>query len=82
MTRLHLILSLEGPEFDNDGANDDVVGNGVVCQSGQYVFWTIGVPVYDVLDALVALGVPNLHDFVRAETDQVVTILVDVQVAH
>lgn len=81
MTRLHLILRLEGPELDHDGADDDVVGDGVVCERGQDVFRTVGHPINDILDALVLSGIPDLDNFVGAQTDQMVPLLVNVQVA-
>ena len=82
MTRLDLVLRLEWPELDHDRTHNDVVGDWIVVQSRQDIFRPVGLPVDDVLDALIALGVPDLNDFVRAKTDQMVPLLVDVQVAH
>ena len=57
------------------------MGDWIVVQSRQYVLGSVRLPVNDVLDALIALGVPDLHDLVRAKTDQMVPLLVNVQVA-
>ena len=80
MTRLHLILRLEGPEFDHDGADDDVVGDRVVCERSQDVLRTVGHPINDILNALVLSGIPNLDDLVSAQTDQMVPLFVNVQI--
>ena len=81
VTRLDLVLRLEGPELDNNRADNDVVGDWIVIQGRQDVFWSVSLPVDDVLDAFVALSVPNFHDLVCAKTDQMVPLLIDIQVA-
>ena len=80
MTRFDLLLGLEGPELDHSRANDDVACDRVVSQRAQNIFRTVCHTVYNRLDAIVVLVVPDLHYLVCAKTDQVISIFVNVEV--
>ena len=82
VARLDLVLRLEGPKFDHDRTDNDVVGDRIVIQCGQDILRAIRLSVDNILDAFVALSVPDLDDFVRTETDQMISLLVDIEVAY
>ena len=79
MTSLDLLLGLEGPELDDDGADEDVVSDRVISQSTQDILRSVRHAVNDRLDALIVARVPDFDHFVCAQTDQMVTLLIDVQ---
>ena len=81
VTCLDLILRLEWPKLNHDRTDNDVVGDWIVIQCRQDVLRAVRHPVNNVLDAFVALGVPNLHYFVSAETNQMVSLFIDIKVA-
>ena len=69
MTCLDFLLCFEWPELDGNGADDDVVSNGVVSERTQDIFRSVGDSVNDGLLTLIVFGVPDLDDLVGAETD-------------
>ena len=82
VTRFDLLLGLEGPELDLDGADDDVVGDRVVFERAKDVLRTVSDTINDGLDALIVPCIPDLDHLVSAERDQMVPLLVDVEVGH
>ena len=58
------------------------MGDRIVIQCGQDILRAICLSVDNILDAFVALSVPDLDDFVRTETDQMISLLVDIEVAY
>lgn len=81
MTRLDFLLGLEGPEFNRDGAYDDVVGDWVVSESIQDVVGAVDHSIDDGLNALVVSCVPNLNHLVCTKTDQMISLFIDVKMA-
>ena len=82
MTCLDLFLRLEGPELDCDRADNNVVRDGVVLECTQDVLRSVRHPINDGLNTLVMPRVPDFNHLVGAKTDQMISILVDVQVTH
>lgn len=78
MTSLNLLLGLKGPELDDNGADEDVVSDWVICQCTQDILRSVSHAVNNRLDALIVARVPDFDHFVCAQTDQMVTLLIDV----
>ena len=82
VTCLDLLLGLEWPEFDPDRADDNIVGHRVVVERTQDILRSVSHPINDSLDALIVTSVPDLDNLVRAQTDQMVPLFVNVKVGH
>ena len=80
MTGFDLFLGSERPEVDFPAADNDVVGHLVVVERGQDGLRSVEESINYILDAHVGPCVPDFDDFVSAETDQVITLFVDVEV--
>ena len=80
MTGFDFFLCLEGPKFDPDRTHDDMRRHRVVLQCTQDVLWAVSNTINNRLNALIVSCVPNLDHLVRAKTDQMVPVLIDVKV--
>ena len=80
MTCLDLFLSLEGPKFDPDRAHDDVGRHRVVLQRTQDVLRAVSNSINNRLNALIVSCVPDLNHLIRAQTDQMVPVFINVKV--
>ena len=79
MARLNLLLCLEGPEFETNGRDYDALRHDIKLHGREGILWPVGHTINNGLDAFICQIVPNLDHFVRAKTDQVVALFVDLE---
>ena len=82
VTSFDFFLSFEWPELDHNRADEDVVSDRIIGQRTENILRSVGHTVNDRLDALVMTRVPDLDNLVCAQTDQMVALLIDIQMAY
>ena len=80
MACFDFFLCLESPEVYLSAADNDIVGDFVIAEGCENVFWSVKESICDYLETIIASVVPNSHDFIRSQTYEMESILIDVQV--
>jgi hypothetical protein len=75
-------MGLERPEVDLATANDNVQSHLVILERGEDVLRTIEESIDDGLDTVVLSSIPHLDDLVGSQTDQMVTLLIDIEMGY
>ena len=79
MTCLTFLLGFKRPKLDRNGSDDNVTRHRIVEKSSQDVLWAVGRAIVDPLNDLIVERVPDYDNLVGAQTDQMVSFLVDVE---
>ena len=82
MRSLNLFLSFEEPQVDFSRACKDIVGCTIKVYGSQSVFRAIANLIKDSLNACIGPDVPNLHNFISTQTDQMVPIFIQSKILH
>jgi hypothetical protein len=82
MRGLNLFLSFEEPQVDFSGACEDIVGRTIKVYGSQSVFWAVANLIKYSLNACIGPDVPNLNDFISAQTDQMVPVFIQSEILH
>ena len=78
MACFDFFLRLKSPEIDFSTADNDIVGDFVITEGSENIFWSIKESICDDLETIIASVVPNSDDFIRSQTNEMESILVDV----
>ena len=78
MACFDFLLGLESPEVYLPAADNDIVGDFVITEGGENIFWSVKESICDDLETIIASIVPYSDDFIRSQTYEMESILVNV----
>jgi hypothetical protein len=78
MACFDFFLRLESPEIYLSAADNDIVSDFIIAEGSENIFWSVEESICDDLETIVASVVPNSDNFIRSQTYEMESILVDV----
>ena len=78
MACFDFFLRLECPEIYLSAADDDIVGDFVIAEGSENIFWSVKESVCYNLKTIVASIVPDSNYFIGSQTNEMESVLVDV----